>query len=116
MSRMGTPQTGSPSHLQRGKLSKKENTKCKEKVKLFEIFRGETKTIGASVYVVESKFNNCIAGIDRIDQSWRQGGGRESSRPIGELEDQALGSRTHPTWTETGNGDGKTRWQSESKP
>ena len=91
--------------MQRGKLSKKENVKIKEYVKLFEIFQGKTKTIGASVFDVESKSNICIAGIDMIDKSWRQGGRRESSRPIGELEERALGSRTHPTWTETGNED-----------
>ena len=83
---------------------------------LFDIFQGKAKTTGASDYFVESISNNCIAGIDRIDQSWRQGGRRESSRPIGELQGQAFESMTHPMWTETGNGDSKTRWQSESKP
>ena len=46
LSRMGTPLKGSPSQLQRGKLSKKENLKMKEKVKLFEIFQGKQRLLG----------------------------------------------------------------------
>ena len=54
----------------------KRKCKIQRKVKLFEIFPGKAKTTGASVILLESISNHCVAGIGRTDQSWRQGGRR----------------------------------------
>ena len=45
----------------------------------------------ASVMIEESISNDCLAGKDRTDQSWRKGRRTDSQGPIGEDQHQALG-------------------------
>ena len=51
-----------------GKLSKTENIKLKEKIKLFEIFQGGIQTTRVSVDFIESISNECVAGNSRRAQ------------------------------------------------
>ena len=72
-----------------GKLSKTENIKLKEKIKLFNFFQGGTKSTRVSVNFIESISNECVAGNSQIEQA-------DSRGPMGVDHHKRVESRSSP--------------------